>query len=110
MQCCSPTLNGGNGWGFFNALFGWTNSATYGSVISYNLYWLCVIVWFLVMRYREVKGHWPLMKPKNSQLSPADSEAEDQSSEKGGRVEGERSGEKTGSRDEITQVAVERNT
>ncbi|KAK4167341.1 iron permease FTR1/Fip1/EfeU [Cladorrhinum sp. PSN259] len=64
VNCCSPSFNGGNGWGFLNAIFGWTNSATYGSVISYNLYWLFVIAGFLVMRFNEVKGHWPLMKPK----------------------------------------------
>jgi high-affinity iron transporter len=48
----------------FNAVLGWTNSASYGSVISYNLYWLAVIIAFVVMRYNEVKGHWPLMKAK----------------------------------------------
>jgi len=32
-------------------------------VISYNVYWIFVILGFLAMRYREVKGHWPLMKP-----------------------------------------------
>jgi high-affinity iron transporter len=61
-QCCNPKYNGGAGWGVFNAILGWTNSATYGSVISYNLYWLFVILAFVTMRYREVKGHWPLMK------------------------------------------------
>ncbi|MCV5185751.1 FTR1 family protein, partial [Escherichia coli] len=50
--------------GIFNAIFGWTNSATYGSVIGYDLYWLVVIVSFLVMRYREVKGKWPLIPQK----------------------------------------------
>jgi high-affinity iron transporter len=63
-QCCSPVANGGSGWGFLQAVFGWTNSATYGSVISYNVYWLVVIAGFLTMRFYEVKGHWPLMKPK----------------------------------------------
>jgi high-affinity iron transporter len=29
------------------------------------LYWLVVISTFFAMRFREVKGHWPLMKPKN---------------------------------------------
>lgn len=57
-------MNGGGGWGIFNAVLGWQNSATYGSVISYNLYWLVVICGFLAMRYNEVKGHWPLMKAK----------------------------------------------
>lgn len=64
VNCCNAELNGGGGWGIFDALFGWENSATYGSVISYNMYWISVIVTFLAMRYNEVKGHWPFMKPK----------------------------------------------
>ncbi|KAB5583664.1 iron permease FTR1 family protein [Coniochaeta sp. 2T2.1] len=64
VNCCGPNTNGGSGWGVFNAILGWTNSATYGSVISYNLYWIAVMVGFFSMRYQEVKGHWPLMKPK----------------------------------------------
>jgi high-affinity iron transporter len=62
-QCCG-TSSDDHGWGVFNSLFGWTNSATYGSVISYNLYWIVVIIGFLAMRYNEVHGHWPLMKSK----------------------------------------------
>jgi len=61
VNCCSPYINGGSGWGVFNGLLGWQNSATYGSVISYNVYWWTVIVAFLAMRHREVKGHWPLL-------------------------------------------------
>jgi high-affinity iron transporter len=60
----NPEINGGGGWGIFNAILGWQNSATYGSVISYNLYWLVVIVGFVLMRYRESKGHLPFMKAK----------------------------------------------
>ncbi|KAK3985593.1 iron permease FTR1/Fip1/EfeU, partial [Cladorrhinum sp. PSN332] len=77
VNCCSPSFNGGSGWGFLNAIFGWTNSATYGSVISYNLYWLFVIVGFLVMRFKEVKGHWPLMKPK-AHVAPAGSQGKNE--------------------------------
>ncbi|KAH8803264.1 iron permease FTR1/Fip1/EfeU [Xylogone sp. PMI_703] len=62
----NPELNGGGGWGIFNAILGWQNSATYGSVISYNIYWIVVIVAFLVMRYRETKGHLPFMKAKKT--------------------------------------------
>ncbi|KAI4254902.1 MAG: hypothetical protein LQ352_002830 [Teloschistes flavicans] len=64
VNCCNPYINGGGGWGIFNAIFGWQNSATYGSVISYNLFWLTVIVVFLAMGYQDSHGHWPLMKPK----------------------------------------------
>ncbi|KAE9372215.1 iron permease FTR1 [Stipitochalara longipes BDJ] len=60
----NPELNGGGGWGIFNAILGWQNSATYGSVISYNLYWLVVIIGFLLMRYQENTGHLPFMKSK----------------------------------------------
>lgn len=49
----------------FNSLFGWQNSATYGSVISYNVYWIAVIAGFLGLRYNEKSGHWPLMKAKS---------------------------------------------
>ena len=53
VNCCNPELNGGGGWGIFNALLGWTNSATVGSVLAYNLYWILVIISFVLMRYFE---------------------------------------------------------
>ncbi|PFH61690.1 hypothetical protein XA68_16573 [Ophiocordyceps unilateralis] len=65
VNCCSPTGPSAGGWGIFNAIFGWQNSATYGSVISYNMYWIAVITAFVVMRFRETKGHWPLFSPKS---------------------------------------------
>jgi high-affinity iron transporter len=63
-QFGNPQLNGGGGWGIFNAILGWQNSATYGSVISYNVYWIFVILGFLVMRYREATGHLPFLRAK----------------------------------------------
>ncbi|MCJ1367208.1 hypothetical protein MMC16_006340 [Acarospora aff. strigata] len=87
VNCCNPNMNGGGGWGIFNALFGWTNSATYGSVISYNLYWLCVIVAFLAMRYNERKGHWPLLKRKTSVVSDSESTGGEESTH-GGVISG----------------------
>lgn len=56
VNCCNPLLNGGGGWGIFNAVLGWQNSATYGSVISYNIYWLAVICTFVYMRWQEKKS------------------------------------------------------
>ncbi len=101
-QCCSPTVNGGSGWGFFNAIFGWNNTASYGSILSYNLYWLAVMLAFITMRYHEVKGHWPLMKPK----AVVDSEVEDQSFSKSASAEDKPAGAKAAAKDEITQVGV----
>ncbi|CCC13666.1 hypothetical protein SMACR_07232 [Sordaria macrospora] len=79
VDCCSPTVNGGGGWGIFNAIFGWTNSATYGSVVAYNLYWLVAIVSFLVMRYREVKGKW-IMIPQKTEIDNGSMSATEPSS------------------------------
>ena len=64
VNCCNPGLNGGGGWGIFNAILGWQNSATYGSVIGYNVYWIAIICTFVAMRWRERTGAWPLMKAK----------------------------------------------
>lgn len=85
-KCCSPELNGGGGWGIFNAILGWTNSATYGSVIAYNVYWIFVMAGFFVMRFHELKGHWPFMKPKTAQNgvvgSGSDAQFDDRVSDK----------------------------
>ncbi|KAK0670927.1 putative plasma membrane iron permease [Cercophora samala] len=62
VNCCSPFVDGGSGWGFLHAVLGWNNSATYGSVISYNVYWIAIMAAFMTMRYKEVKGHWPLFE------------------------------------------------
>lgn len=59
LQFGNPELNGGGGWGIFNAVFGWQNSATFGSVISYNVYWIFVMGMFASMRFQEVRGRWP---------------------------------------------------
>ena len=68
VNCCNAEINGGGGWGIFNAILGWENSATYGSVLSYNLYWLAVIAAFASMRYYEKHGHWPLLRAKAKQV------------------------------------------
>lgn len=77
VNCCSPLENGDGGWGIFNSLFGWQNSATYGSVISYNIYWLAVIVGFLVLGFREKNGRWPLQKSRPAVAEDGESENSD---------------------------------
>ncbi|KAH8690704.1 high-affinity iron transporter [Talaromyces proteolyticus] len=61
VNCCNPEID--NGWDVFNAILGWQNSATYGSVISYNLYWLFIMVTISCMLYQERTGFLPLQKP-----------------------------------------------
>lgn len=63
VNCCNPEIGGGGGWGIFNALLGWTNSATYGSVIGYNMYWLCVMIGYALMFVRERRGSLPVIDP-----------------------------------------------
>ncbi|EPE03037.1 plasma membrane iron permease [Ophiostoma piceae UAMH 11346] len=58
VNCCNPDFEGGGFWGVFNALLGWQNSATVGSVVSYNLYWVAVITGFFVMAAKE-RQYWP---------------------------------------------------
>ncbi|ANB13607.1 Fth1p [Sugiyamaella lignohabitans] len=59
VNCCNGQTDGL--WMLFNALFGWQNSATYGSVISYNLYWYVVIISIVLIRYKEVHNKLPLI-------------------------------------------------
>lgn len=61
VNCCNPEID--NGWDVFNALLGWQNTATYGSVISYNIYWIFIMVSVACMLYEERTGHLPLQKP-----------------------------------------------
>jgi high-affinity iron transporter len=78
VNCCNPELNGGGGWGIFNALLGWQNSATYGSVIAYNVFWIVTILGFIVMRFQEKKGRLPFMKKTAD--APADRKISDDES------------------------------
>jgi high-affinity iron transporter len=83
VNCCNPELNGGGGWGIFNAILGWQNSATYGSVIAYNAYWIAVVVAVLAIRYYEVRGHWPLMKSKKAKSVEESSDGEERNVSQG---------------------------
>lgn len=76
VNCCNPLVNGGGGWGIFNAVLGWQNSATYGSVIAYNVYWIFIIAGFLAMIFYEKHGHYPLMKPRSKTDEEAGSDSE----------------------------------
>ncbi|KAI9193094.1 iron permease FTR1/Fip1/EfeU [Polychytrium aggregatum] len=56
LNCCNPMLKTSDniGWQIFNALLGWNNVATIGSVVGYCVYWLVTIVSFSIMKlYRK---------------------------------------------------------
>lgn len=43
----------GKGWGVFNAILGWTNNATVGTILAYVFYWLAVTVALVYMKWSE---------------------------------------------------------
>ncbi|KAG2358283.1 iron permease FTR1 [Suillus spraguei] len=51
LDCCNPETD--LSWSIFNAVLGWTNSATQGSVLSYVFYWIMVIVALVHMKFKE---------------------------------------------------------
>ncbi|CAL9737244.1 iron transporter Fth1p [Monosporozyma servazzii] len=57
VNCCNGETDGF--WMLVTAIFGWTNSATYGSVISYFVYWICLIVAINVLIVEEKRGYIP---------------------------------------------------
>ncbi|ODV92326.1 hypothetical protein CANCADRAFT_30511 [Tortispora caseinolytica NRRL Y-17796] len=59
VNCCNPESSGG--WMIFNALFGWQNSATVGSVVSYCAYWIAVMIAILISLYAEKRGDLPFL-------------------------------------------------
>ncbi|KAK0446183.1 iron permease FTR1 [Armillaria borealis] len=45
LDCCNPNdYQKGEGWLVFNAIFGWSNNGSLGTVLSYVFYWIAVIV------------------------------------------------------------------
>ncbi|CCM05088.1 uncharacterized protein FIBRA_07295 [Fibroporia radiculosa] len=54
INCCNPENNlDSDGWTIFGAIFGWTNSATYGSVASYVAYWVAVVIVLVYLKWKE---------------------------------------------------------
>jgi len=48
------TNTGGNGgWQIFNAILGWSNDASIGTILSYVFYWIAVIVGLVWMKWSE---------------------------------------------------------
>ncbi|KAI5475027.1 iron permease FTR1 [Pseudohyphozyma bogoriensis] len=54
LECCNPENNtDSTGWGIFNAILGWSNDASYGTILSYVFYWLLVAVTMVYLRWKE---------------------------------------------------------
>lgn len=62
VNCCNGELqDDGPIWMVLTAVLGWTNSATYGSVISYNIYWITIILVFASLLFEEKHGRLPVI-------------------------------------------------
>lgn len=55
VNCCNGLTDGG--WMLFNALLGWSNTGTYGSVSSYIIFWLAVVVYLRIRLKWEKYGY-----------------------------------------------------
>lgn len=62
VNCCNGLKDGW--WMVANAIFGWTNTATYGSVFSYIGYWVFVSIWLRVRMSEERNGYLPFIPIK----------------------------------------------
>lgn len=67
VNCCNPEVD--NGWDIFKAILGWQNSATYGSVISYNIYWIFIMAVISFLLYEERTGQLPFRNKVLTALS-----------------------------------------
>ncbi|GMM37291.1 Fth1 protein [Saccharomycopsis crataegensis] len=59
VNCCNGEADGP--WMIATAIFGWTNSATYGSVTAYIVYWLVVSGVFHCIKYENKHGYYPIL-------------------------------------------------
>lgn len=55
LDCCNPEdkSNGGSGWAILNSLFGWNNTATVGTILSYIFFWLAISSFLIFSHFRE---------------------------------------------------------
>ena len=54
LDCCNPdNAFDSDGWTMFNAIFGWTNSATIGTILGYVFYWVAAIVILIYLKFKE---------------------------------------------------------
>ncbi|KAI8318679.1 hypothetical protein GQ54DRAFT_314272 [Martensiomyces pterosporus] len=72
----NPEGNSGNGgWQIFNSILGWSNVATYGTIISYCLYWVCLAAYlvYLGIHEKNIDRKQALEEPSSEELSSSGS-------------------------------------
>ncbi|KAF9412124.1 high-affinity iron permease [Podila epigama] len=53
LKCCDPKDPNAGGWAIFNALFGWSNVASIGTIVGYVAYWLIVIAILVFLKLKR---------------------------------------------------------
>ncbi|KAI0094303.1 Ftr1 protein [Irpex rosettiformis] len=54
LDCCNPyNVIDSNGWQIFNAILGWSNDGTIGTVLGYVFYWLAAMATLVYLKYKE---------------------------------------------------------
>ncbi|KAG0215680.1 high-affinity iron permease [Mortierella sp. GBA30] len=53
LKCCDPKNNDAGGWQLFNAILGWSNIASIGTIVCYIGYWLVIIVALVYMKLKR---------------------------------------------------------
>ncbi len=110
LDCCNPedtTGSGSQGWLIFGAIFGWTNSATIGTVLSYILYWLVAIAILVHMKWSE--GRTSVLGRKSRRGKEREARQREGASEKGAGREVEPEKEVSETRDvkELEHVSAD---
>ncbi|KAF8595733.1 iron permease FTR1 [Ceratobasidium sp. AG-I] len=54
LDCCNPeNKHDARGWAVFNAILGWSNNGSVGTVLAYIVYWLVATVSLVRMKHKE---------------------------------------------------------
>ncbi len=83
----NPEVNtSSEGWSVFNAILGWTNTATVGTILSYCFYWLLVVAAIYKMKWDEGRTHFfgrlsPAGQRRRERLQRAGEEKEEKAGE-----------------------------
>ncbi|PVU94304.1 hypothetical protein BB561_002654 [Smittium simulii] len=75
LDCCNPNDPNEGGYQIFQALLGWTNNATIGSILGYISYWLIVISIYLYKGY-GIKNSIAIKSKSSNTYTPVTSSIE----------------------------------
>ncbi|KAF9357206.1 hypothetical protein BGX26_004079 [Mortierella sp. AD094] len=75
LQCCNPNDPNAGGWALFNAVLGWSNVASIGTILSYILYWFAVMACLTFMKLRRRRAAVKAELLSSDEIALADEKA-----------------------------------